>query len=42
VPLVELRARTLKGFIEPVPVFTVATDSSSASDPSRPLGAAPH
>jgi class 3 adenylate cyclase len=37
VELVELRARALKGFDRPVPVFAVVR-SPRASDPSRPVG----
>lgn len=41
VPLVELRARALKGFDQPVPVFAPVTRSSPASDPSQPMGTDP-
>ena len=40
VPLVELRARPLKGFDRPVPVFAVVR-SPSRSDPSQPAGPDP-
>ncbi|HTE35870.1 MAG TPA: adenylate/guanylate cyclase domain-containing protein, partial [Reyranella sp.] len=37
-PLVELQARALKGFDQPVPVFGPVARSSAASDPSQPPG----
>ena len=40
VPLVELRARALKGFDRPVPVFAVVR-SPSPSDPAQPAGTDP-
>jgi class 3 adenylate cyclase len=40
VELVELRARALKGFDRPVPVFSVVR-APRASDPSRPVGPDP-
>ena len=40
VPLVELRARALKGFDRPVPVFAVVR-SPSPSDPAQPVGPDP-
>ena len=40
-PLVELQARALKGFDQPVPVFAPVACSCAASDPSQPADTEP-